>query len=34
MRKEKVSLRGKVVRDMMKNMMDSAMGHKLSLIHI
>ena len=28
MRKEKVSLRGKVVRDMMKNMMDSAMGHK------
>ena len=28
MRKEKVSLRGKVVRYMMKNMMDSAMGHK------
>lgn len=28
MRKERVSLRGKMVRDMMKNMMDSAMGHK------
>lgn len=28
MREEKVSLRGKLVRDMMKNMMDSAMGHK------
>ncbi|MDD3253122.1 MAG: alpha/beta hydrolase [Lachnospiraceae bacterium] len=28
MRKESVSLRGKMVRDMMKNMMDSAMGHK------
>ena len=28
MREERVSLRGKLVRDMMKNMMDSAMGHK------
>lgn len=28
MREEKVSLRGKLVRDMMRNMMDSAMGHK------
>lgn len=28
MRKESVSLRGKMVRDMMKNMMESAMGHK------
>lgn len=28
MRHETVSLRGKLVRDMMKNMMDSAMGHK------
>lgn len=28
MRKERVSLRGRMVRDMMKNMMDSAMGHK------
>ncbi len=28
MRQEQVSLRGKLVRDMMKNMMDSAMGHK------
>ena len=28
MREERVSLRGKLVRDMMKNMMESAMGHK------
>lgn len=28
MRQDKVSLRGKLVRDVMKNMMDSAMGHK------
>ncbi len=28
MRDQKVSLRGKLVRDMMRNMMDSAMGHK------
>lgn len=28
MRQEQVSLRGRLVRDMMKNMMDSAMGHK------
>lgn len=29
MRSDKVSLRGKLVRDMMRNMMDSAMGHKI-----
>ena len=28
MRQEKVSLRGKMALDVMKNMMDSAMGHK------
>ena len=28
MRRDTVSLRGKLVRDMMMNMMDSAMGHK------
>ena len=29
MKNREVSLRGKLVRDMMKNMMDSAMGHKM-----
>lgn len=29
MKNREVSLRGKLVRDMMKNMMDSAMGHKI-----
>ena len=29
MKNKEVSLRGKLVRDMMKNMMDSAMGHKI-----
>ncbi|RKJ05945.1 alpha/beta hydrolase [bacterium D16-54] len=29
MRTDKVSLRGKLMRDMMKNMMDSAMGHRI-----
>ncbi len=29
MRTDKVSLRGKMMRDMMKNMMDSAMGHRI-----
>ena len=28
MKNREVSLRGKLVRDMMKNMMDSAMGHE------
>ena len=29
MKNREISLRGKLVRDMMKNMMDSAMGHKI-----
>ena len=29
LKNREVSLRGKLVRDMMKNMMDSAMGHKI-----
>ena len=31
MKNREVSLRGKLVRDMMKNMMDSAMGHKIPI---